>query len=85
MKEKLVHQLRICVGKEEPVTDEDKELLAKEKVIGNKGLDLDHLVVKAQEGKAKEEDNTSNNGNNVAGTEDKPSEVKQEGGDKEQP
>lgn len=81
MKEKLVHQLRICVGKEEPVTDEDKELVAKEKVIGNnKGLELDNLVMKVQEGNAKEEEG---NGNNPAGTEDKPAEVKQEG-DKEQ-
>ena len=50
MKEKLIHQLRICVGKTEPVTDEDKELLGKEKMKTNKGL-LDNLVEKAQEAK----------------------------------
>ena len=85
MKEKLLHQLRICVGKAEPITDEDKELLAKEKIVGNKGLELDHLVTKVQEGTAKEEDgnNSSSNGNNAAGTDDKPAEVKQEG-EKEQ-
>jgi len=42
-------------------------------------LELDNLVMKVQEGNAKEEEG---NGNNPAGTEDKPAEVKQEG-DKE--
>lgn len=42
-------------------------------------MELDNLVMKVQEGNAKEEEG---NGNNPAGTEDKPAEVKQEG-DKE--